>query len=44
MIALISILNHFVRLCLKNCTELLVHQKQIGVGLPHLHREEIIDQ
>ncbi|XP_066919156.1 phosphorylase b kinase regulatory subunit alpha, liver isoform-like [Clytia hemisphaerica] len=27
-----------------NCTELLVHQKQIGVGLPHLQREEIIDQ
>ena len=26
------------------CTELIVHQKQIGVGLPIMNREEVIKQ
>jgi len=26
------------------CTELLVNQKQLGIGLPHMNREEIIAQ
>lgn len=28
----------------QTCTELLVNQKQIGIGLPHLQREEVIKQ